>query len=94
MDETGVDEVHAHIDALAMRNEVRRIALRELIRLLPLDQAHECSRRIQNGIALLLKQRGPLKAHEDEATALELATILASLGRSERSGFMHLGEEL
>ena len=93
MGEIAIDEVKAQIEALAMSNDVRRIALRELIRELTPEQAQACSGRIRSGIARMLQERGSLKPHEDEATAVELATILASLGPSERSGFMLLEDD-
>ena len=93
MGEIAIDEVHEQIDELTMRNEVRRIALRELIRQQTREQAQVCSSRIRSDIARMLQERGSLKPHEDEATAVELTPILASLGPLERSGFMLLGEE-
>lgn len=92
MGETASDDLQAQLDELTMRNEVRGIALRELIRQLTPEQARECSGRIRTRIARMLGQRDSLTPHEDEATAIELATILGSLGPSERSAFMLLDE--
>ena len=89
MDKAAIDEIGAQIDALAIRQEVQRLALQEAMRQLTPAQARACAAALQLSIARALQVRGDaMKPHQDEAMASELASTLAGLDRVRRHGFV------
>ena len=89
MDKAAIDEIGAQIDALAIRQEVQRLALQEAMRQLTPAQARACAAALQLSIARALQVRhDAMKPHQDEAMASELASTLAGLDRVRRHGFV------
>lgn len=89
MDKAAIDEIGAQIDALAIRQEVQRLALQEAMRQLTPAQASACAMGLQLSVARALQARGEaMKSHQDEAMASELAATLAGLARVRRHGFV------
>jgi len=89
MEQAAIDEIGAQIDALAARQQVQQLALREAMRQLTPAQARACAVALQLSVAQVLHGRGQaMKPHQDEAMASELASTLAGLERVRRHGFV------